>query len=86
MKKSLVISEQDSIAAILENERVVEEAMGGAQDKFRIVPPQGELQSVLREDIAFDRLVGTGFFRTFPPQDGTDGFFAALIEHRAGKL
>jgi 16S rRNA (cytosine967-C5)-methyltransferase len=65
-----------------ENERVVEEAIDGAQDKFRIVTPQGELQSVLREGITFDRLVSTGFFRTFPPQDGTDGFFAALIEHK----
>jgi len=23
-----------------------------------------------------------GFFRTFPPEHGTDGFFAAVIERR----
>ena len=70
-----------------ENELVVNEALGDAPDKFRIVTPRGALQRILREDIALERLIGAdGFFRTFPPEDGTDGFFAAVIEDTTEQL
>ena len=41
------------------------------------------LNSHLREDVPVDALFGNGsdcFFRTFPPETHTDGFFAAVIE------
>ena len=37
----------------------------------------GHLRSGVPADALFDR---EGFFRTFPPESGTDGFFAAAIE------
>ena len=56
-------------------------------DEFRVVTPRGALQRVLREDIALERLiVADGFFGTFPPKDGTDGFFAAAIEDNTKQL
>jgi 16S rRNA (cytosine967-C5)-methyltransferase len=70
-----------------ENEFVVSEALAGAPDEFRAVTPRDALQRVLREDIAADHLVGAdGFFRTFPPEDRTDGFFSAVIEHNTKML
>jgi 16S rRNA (cytosine967-C5)-methyltransferase len=67
-----------------ENELVVAEAQSGSVNEFRVVAPRGDLQRVLREDIAPESLVGAdGFFRTFPPQNGTDGFFAGVIEHKS---
>jgi 16S rRNA (cytosine967-C5)-methyltransferase len=70
-----------------ENEFVVSEALASAPDKFRVVAPRDVLQRVLREDIAVDHLIGAdGFFRTFPPEDRTDGFFSAVIEHNTKML
>ena len=40
----------------------------------------------LREGIALESVIcADGFFRTFPPEHGTDGFFAAVIEHNTEK-
>ena len=70
-----------------ENEFAVNEALRDALDEFRVVTPRGALQRVLREDIAIERLIGAdGFFETFPPKDGTDGFFAAVIENNTKQL
>jgi 16S rRNA (cytosine967-C5)-methyltransferase len=70
-----------------ENEFVVSEALTSAPDEFPVVTPRGALQRVLQEDIAVDHLVGAeGFFRTFPPEQGTDGFFSAVIEHNTKML
>jgi 16S rRNA (cytosine967-C5)-methyltransferase len=70
-----------------ENELVVNEALRGAPGEFRVVTPRGALQRVLREDIALERLIDAdGFFGTFPPKDGTDGFFAAAIEDNTKQL
>jgi 16S rRNA (cytosine967-C5)-methyltransferase len=66
-----------------ENELVIVEALRNFPDEFRIVSPKDGLQRVAREDIAVEHLVGAdGFFRTFPPESGTDGFFAAAIEDK----
>jgi 16S rRNA (cytosine967-C5)-methyltransferase len=66
-----------------ENELVVSESLGGAMNEFRVFTPGEVLERVLREDIAPDRLIGAdGFFRTFPPKEETDGFFAATIERK----
>lgn len=70
-----------------ENELVVKEALGGAADKFRVVTPQGALQRVLRESVALESVIyADGFFRTYPPEHGTDGFFAAAIEHTSKEI
>jgi 16S rRNA (cytosine967-C5)-methyltransferase len=70
-----------------ENELVVKEALGGAPDEFRVVTPRGALQRVLREGVAVESLIGAdGFFRTYPPEHGTDGFFAAVIERTDEKI
>ena len=70
-----------------ENEHVVEDALSGGLYGFRIVPQCDALVSALRDDITQESLIGAdGFFRTFPPKDGTDGFFAAVIERNSEVL
>jgi 16S rRNA (cytosine967-C5)-methyltransferase len=63
-----------------ENEQVVREAI--AEDAgVRIVPGATALQPWLRDDATATSLFDAdGFFRTFPPESGTDGFFAAVLE------
>lgn len=64
-----------------ENELVVNEVLGGAHGEFRVVSPRSALQQILRNGVAVESLVDAdGFFRTWPPAHGTDGFFAAAIE------
>jgi 16S rRNA (cytosine967-C5)-methyltransferase len=63
-----------------ENEQVVREAI--AEDAgVRIVPGATALQPWLRDGVTAASLFDSdGFFRTFPPESGTDGFFAAVLE------
>jgi 16S rRNA (cytosine967-C5)-methyltransferase len=69
-----------------ENELVVHEALSGAQDRFRLVSPRTALQQVLRESVPAESVIrADGFFQTDPPAHGTDGFFAAVIEHIIAK-
>jgi len=64
-----------------ENELVVQEVLGTAQNPIRVVSPRKTIESVLRESVNVESLIDTnGFFRTFPPEHRTDGFFAAIIE------
>lgn len=64
-----------------ENESVVDEALRQAPQTFRIVPPRNILVPLLREGVQPESMIGTdGFFRTWPPEHATDGFFAAVIE------
>ena len=70
-----------------ENELVVSEALGSTPDAFRVVTVRNALQRILREDIAIESLIcAEGFFRTWPPTHGTDGFFAAAIERTTEKI
>ncbi len=63
-----------------ENELVVREALDGLRG-FRIVDAGAHLAPLLAEGVPADGLVDAdGFFRTFPPETHTDGFFAALTE------
>ena len=67
-----------------ENESVVREALGGFGDTFHGVNPAPTLSGLLQESVQRQSLVGAdGFFRTFPPEHRTDGFFAAVIERRS---
>jgi 16S rRNA (cytosine967-C5)-methyltransferase len=64
-----------------ENELVVQEVLGSTRNAVHIVSPRKTIESVLPESIRVESLVDTnGFFRTFPPEHRTDGFFAAVIE------
>jgi 16S rRNA (cytosine967-C5)-methyltransferase len=63
-----------------ENERVVDEALRDVAG-LRRVSAISALQSHLRDGADAARLFSPdGAFRTFPPEHGTDGFFAAAIE------
>ena len=65
-----------------ENELVVKEALGGRQHQFCVVTPGSTLRQILREGVTPESLVDAdGFFRTCTSIHGTDGFFAAAIEH-----
>ena len=69
-----------------ENELVVNEALSNSQDKFEVVTDRRTVEKVLRESAHAGSVISEdGFFRTFPPEHGTDGFFAASIEHLGGK-
>jgi 16S rRNA (cytosine967-C5)-methyltransferase len=63
-----------------ENETVVHEALNG-RGEFHIVNAGSQLAEFAAEGARAERLVDSdGFFRTFPPETRTDGFFAVLIE------
>jgi len=63
-----------------ENDEVVQEAL--SQDPgVRMVRGEEALRPWLRSGAdAADLFDAEGFFRTFPPESGTDGFFAAVLE------
>ena len=64
-----------------ENEEVVREVLGVIDGSFRIANPRAAIQDLLQESVRIDSVISSdGFFRTFPPQHRTDGFFAAVIE------
>jgi 16S rRNA (cytosine967-C5)-methyltransferase len=66
-----------------ENELVVREVLGELGDAFQIGDPRGAIAGALQPSVQVDSLVGAdGFFRTFPAEHGTDGFFAGAIERR----
>jgi 16S rRNA (cytosine967-C5)-methyltransferase len=66
-----------------ENELVVGEVLGGLGDKFQIADPRKTLEGCLQESVRAESVIGAdGFFRTFPAEHSTDGFFAAVIEVR----
>jgi 16S rRNA (cytosine967-C5)-methyltransferase len=69
-----------------ENEEVVREVLGGLGSSLRITNPAPAIESLLQESVPVDTVVSADkFFRTFPPQHGTDGFFAAVIERESAK-
>jgi 16S rRNA (cytosine967-C5)-methyltransferase len=66
-----------------ENELVVREMLAEAGSEFQIVDSRDALAGSLQESVAVENVVdGSGFFRTFPGEHGTDGFFGAAIERR----
>ena len=69
-----------------ENEFVVREVLGALGDTFQIADPRIAVDGFMQESVRVESVVGAdGFFRTFPPEHGTDGFFAAVIERRNPK-
>jgi 16S rRNA (cytosine967-C5)-methyltransferase len=65
-----------------ENEQVVSEVTAEAPE-WRVVSGHEGLAPHLRDAAMAGKFFGVdGFFRTFPPEHGTDGFFAAVLERR----
>jgi 16S rRNA (cytosine967-C5)-methyltransferase len=63
-----------------ENEQVVREALS-QESGVRIVRGEEALRPWLRDGAEAASLFDAeGFFRTFPPESSTDGFFAAVLE------
>jgi 16S rRNA (cytosine967-C5)-methyltransferase len=70
-----------------ENELVVREVLLGAGSDFQIADSRIAIGQSLRESVAVESVVDAdGFFRTFPAEHGTDGFFGVAIERRRPKL
>jgi 16S rRNA (cytosine967-C5)-methyltransferase len=64
-----------------ENEFVVREVLGALGDTFQVADPRNIIESSLQKSVRAESITSAdGFFRTFPPEHGTDGFFAAVIE------
>jgi 16S rRNA (cytosine967-C5)-methyltransferase len=69
-----------------ENESVVREVLGALGDTFQPADPRSAIENLLQNSVRPDSVFcADGFFRTFPPEHGTDGFFAAVIERRKSK-
>jgi len=69
-----------------ENELVVREVLGALGDAFHLADPRAAIECCLQETVSAKSVVGDdGFFRTFPGEQGTDGFFGAVIEGRKPK-
>ncbi len=69
-----------------ENESVVREVLGALGDAFRVADPRIAIESYLQKSVRVESVIcPDGLFRTFPPDHGTDGFFAAVIERRNRK-
>jgi 16S rRNA (cytosine967-C5)-methyltransferase len=66
-----------------ENESVVREVLQGLQESFGLASPRAQIKNLLQPSVPVESVLGPdGFFRTFPPLHGTDGFFAAVIERQ----
>jgi 16S rRNA (cytosine967-C5)-methyltransferase len=64
-----------------ENEIVVHEVLGEFGGAFQVADLRDVLKGIFQESVPIESVVDAdGFFRTFPPEHGTDGFFAAVIE------
>jgi 16S rRNA (cytosine967-C5)-methyltransferase len=76
-----------------ENEQVVREALTRSEAKpasLHVVSGQAALEAHFQKGVSAKTLFSggeagdknDGFFRTFPPETYTDGFFAAVIERQ----
>jgi 16S rRNA (cytosine967-C5)-methyltransferase len=65
-----------------ENENVVAAVLGEAPE-WRVVSGQAALAPHLQDRETSEKFfTADGFFRSFPPEHGTDGFFAALLARK----
>jgi len=63
-----------------ENERVVAEVMAETPEWRVLASGHAALTAHLRDAASEEKFfAGDGFFRTFPPEHRTDGFFAAVL-------
>ncbi|MBZ5642040.1 MAG: 16S rRNA (cytosine(967)-C(5))-methyltransferase RsmB [Acidobacteriia bacterium] len=63
-----------------ENEDVIGEALRESGGTYQLLSARGAIAGVLQESVSVDRVVGEdGFFRTFPGEEETDGFFGGVV-------
>lgn len=66
-----------------ENESVVREVLEESGNAYQTTNPKAAIEALLQPSVRIQSVVSEdGFFRTFPPEQGTDGFFAAVIERQ----
>jgi len=63
-----------------ENEEVVQQALRASRNVGLVSGQAALARHLLRAESAAALFDSQGFFRTFPPETGTDGFFAAVLE------
>ena len=69
-----------------ENELVVHEVLEELGKTFQITDPRTTIDNILQLSVPAGSVISSdNFFRTFPSEHGTDGFFACLIERRNSK-
>jgi 16S rRNA (cytosine967-C5)-methyltransferase len=67
-----------------ENELVVREVLDSLGNTFQVVDARTTIENLLQESVRRDSVVSEdGYFRTFPPEHGTDGFFAAVMQRQS---
>jgi 16S rRNA (cytosine967-C5)-methyltransferase len=67
-----------------ENEQALAEVLA-RHPEVRRLAGLGELAAHLAENVPAEKLFeASGYFRTFPPENHTDGFFAAILERPCG--
>ena len=65
-----------------ENEDVIREALATLGNAFEVVSAGPTIKGLLQESWRVNSVVGAdGFFRTFPGEQETDGFFGGVIQH-----
>ena len=70
-----------------ENELVVREILSAVGSEFQMADARSAIVGALQESVPVQTVVdANGFFRTFPGEHGTDGFFAAVIGRRGPKI
>jgi 16S rRNA (cytosine967-C5)-methyltransferase len=64
-----------------ENEQVVREVLDAIGGPFQIADPRPAIEKILQDSVNAKSVISEErFFRTFPPDHGTDAFFAAVIQ------
>jgi 16S rRNA (cytosine967-C5)-methyltransferase len=69
-----------------ENEDVIHAALGTLRDTFQVTSARSAIEGLLRGSVRVESVVDAdGFFRTFPGEQETDGFFGGVIQHSVEK-
>jgi 16S rRNA (cytosine967-C5)-methyltransferase len=69
-----------------ENEDVIAATVRELENAFEIVSAGNSIKNLLQQTVSVDSVVGAdGFFRTFPGEQETDGFFACILRHAGEK-
>jgi 16S rRNA (cytosine967-C5)-methyltransferase len=65
-----------------ENENVIAAVLGESPE-WHVISAKTALDRHLRDPAMSEKFfTADGFFRSFPPEHGTDGFFAAVLARR----
>ena len=65
-----------------ENESVIAAAVKELENAIEVVSARSAIENLLQKTVSADSVVDAdGFFRTFPGEQETDGFFACVLQH-----